>query len=53
MLDLSNPDMSYQQIAQGLGVQASVARTATEFHEQFRVAMATPGPRLIEVLVAS
>ncbi len=53
MLDLSNPDMCYQQIAEGLGVPATRASTAAEFESQFREAMATRGPRLIEAIVAS
>ncbi len=51
MLDLSNPDMSYQQIAEGLGVSATQATTAAEFESQFRDAMGTRGPRLIEAIV--
>jgi len=51
MLDLSNPDMSYASIAQGLGVPASQARTSAEFAEQFAKAMSSTGPRLIEVML--
>lgn len=51
MLDLSNPDMSYASIARGLGVRASQARSSAEFAAQFREAMRTPGPCLIEAIV--
>jgi acetolactate synthase-1/2/3 large subunit len=51
MLDLSNPDMSYASIAEGLGVKASQARTSAEFQEQFAAAMRTPGPCLIEAIL--
>jgi acetolactate synthase-1/2/3 large subunit len=52
MLDLSNPDMDFASIATGLGVRATQARTSSEFTEQFRAAMATAGPHLIEAIVA-
>ena len=51
MLDLSNPDMSYASIAEGLGVPATQARTSAEFNAQFAEAMKTPGPRLIEAIL--
>lgn len=51
MLDLSNPDMSYAAIAEGLGIRASQARTSAEFQAQFAEAMATKGPSLIEAIL--
>ncbi len=51
MLDLSNPDLDFVKMAEGMGVKASCARTADEFNEQFEAAMREPGPRLIEVLL--
>jgi thiamine pyrophosphate-dependent acetolactate synthase large subunit-like protein len=33
-------------------VRATQARTSSEFTEQFRAAMATAGPHLIEAIVA-
>ncbi len=51
MLDLSNPDMSYASIAQGLGMRASQARTSAEFASQFKEAMDTKGPCLIETIL--
>jgi acetolactate synthase-1/2/3 large subunit len=52
MLDLSNPDMNFAEIAAGLGVRATQARSSAEFQAQFREAMATPGPCLIEAIIA-
>ncbi|MEM1144771.1 MAG: acetolactate synthase large subunit [Pseudomonadota bacterium] len=51
MLDLSNPDMDYASMARGLGIEASQARTAAEFQEQFVNAMRKPGPCLIEAIL--
>jgi acetolactate synthase-1/2/3 large subunit len=51
MLDLSRPDIDWVNIAQGMGVPATKADSAEEFHQQFAQAMATKGPRLIEAMV--
>lgn len=51
LLDLSRPDMDFCAIAKGLGMRASRASTGSEFTQQFRDAMATPGPCLIEAMV--
>jgi len=51
MFDLSRPDINWVNIAQGMGVPATQATTAEEFHEQFATAMASCGPRLIEAMV--
>jgi len=51
MLDLSRPDIDWVNIAKGMGVPASKANSAEEFHQQFAQAMATKGPRLIEAMV--
>ena len=51
MLDLGKPSLNWQEIATGMGVTASRAATAEEFHEQFANAMATKGPYLIEALI--
>ena len=39
MLDISNPDMDFVAMAQGMGVSATRATTAEEFNEQFAQAM--------------
>ena len=51
MLDLSRPDINWVDIAGGMGVPATRATTAEEFHQQFARAMAARGPRLIEAMV--
>ena len=51
MLDLSHPDINWVNISEGMGVPASRATTAEEFHQQFAKAIAIPGPRLIEAMV--
>jgi acetolactate synthase-1/2/3 large subunit len=51
MLDLSRPDIDWVSLSEGMGVPASRATTAEEFHEQFAQAMAEKGPRLIEAMV--
>jgi len=51
MLDLSRPDIEWVNIAEGMGVPATKAATAEEFHQQFADAMASKGPRLIEAMV--
>ncbi|MDP5052346.1 MAG: thiamine pyrophosphate-dependent enzyme, partial [Congregibacter sp.] len=51
MLDLSNPDMDFSNMARGLGIRASQARTSGEFQAQFAHAMQTPGPCLIEAML--
>jgi len=53
MLDLSKPHIEWTKIAAGMGMAATQATTVEEFERQFRAAMATKGPRLIEVLLAS
>ncbi len=51
MLDLHNPEMNWQSIASGLGVEASRATTAEEFNAQYASAMKQRGPRLIEAMI--
>jgi len=51
MLDLSRPDINWVEISEGMGVPATRATTAEEFHQQFKDAMASKGPRLIEAIV--
>jgi len=51
MLNLSSPSIDWVQIAQGMGVRASYAHTADEFHLQFAEAMKRNGPCLIEAVI--
>lgn len=48
LLDLSRPDIDFASIAQGFGVPATRVGTAEELAEQFRAALAKPGPHLID-----
>ncbi len=52
MMSLARPVLDWVRIAEGQGVPARRATTAEEFHEQFRAALETKGPRLIEAQVA-
>lgn len=49
MFDMHDPDLDFVKLAQGMGVEASRARTPREFAAQFADAMERRGPRLIEV----
>ncbi|HTM85177.1 MAG TPA: acetolactate synthase large subunit [Mycobacterium sp.] len=51
LLDLSRPNMDFAKIAEGFGVPATVATTCEELAEQFRAALAEPGPHLIDARV--
>ncbi len=51
MLDLSRPDIDWVGISEGMGVPATRATTAEEFHRQFAAALSSKGPRLIEAMV--
>ncbi|SFA92538.1 acetolactate synthase-1/2/3 large subunit [Amycolatopsis marina] len=51
LLDLSTPDMDFVKIAEGLGVPATRATTAEELADQFRTALAEPGPHLIDAMI--
>ncbi|MEU8397007.1 acetolactate synthase large subunit [Nonomuraea sp. NPDC048892] len=51
LLDLSRPDIDFVRIAEGMGVPATRATTAEELAEQFRHALAEPGPHLIDAIV--
>jgi thiamine pyrophosphate-dependent acetolactate synthase large subunit-like protein len=43
--------MNFVEMARGMGVEASMAITASEFHAQVTEAMAFDGPRLIHMCV--
>ena len=51
MMDLSNPDIDFVKIAEGMGMQAVRAETAEQFNEAYSKAMATKGPCLIEAIM--
>lgn len=51
MLDLARPDLDWVSLAKGMGVPATRATTAEEFHTQLARSLATPGPSLIEAVL--
>ncbi len=51
LFDLSRPDINWLELSTGMGVPATRATTAEEFHTQLAAAMAGKGPRLIEAMV--
>jgi acetolactate synthase-1/2/3 large subunit len=52
LLDLSTPAIDFTAIAEGMGVPATRATTCEELAEQLERAFATPGPALIEAVLA-
>jgi acetolactate synthase-1/2/3 large subunit len=51
LLDLSRPNMDFARISEGFGVPSTVATTCEELIEQFRAALAEPGPHLIDARI--
>ena len=51
LLDLSNPDLEWTDIARGMGMQALKVETVTAFDQAFADAMENTGPCLIEVML--
>ncbi|MGP9811019.1 acetolactate synthase large subunit [Rhodopseudomonas sp. NSM] len=51
MLQLDQPELDWTKIAQGLGVDASRATTASEFERALDAALGRRGPCLIEAMV--
>jgi acetolactate synthase-1/2/3 large subunit len=51
LFDLSKPDIDFAALATGMGVPASRATTGGELAAHMRIALAEPGPHLIEAVV--
>ena len=51
LTSLANPTLDWVSIATGMGVPASRATSAEDFHAKFKAAIATRGPQLIECQV--
>lgn len=51
MLDLSNPELNWVSLADGMGVPAWRVRTVEEFVAALLESLATPGPTLIEAML--
>jgi acetolactate synthase-1/2/3 large subunit len=52
MLDLGRPDMDFVMLARSLGVPGSRVNTMEEFNREVARGLATPGPYLVEVMLA-
>ena len=50
MLDISKPDLNFQQIGEGMGLRSTQATTAEEFNKQLETAVKEKGPSLIEAI---
>jgi acetolactate synthase-1/2/3 large subunit len=51
LLDLTNPELDWISVAKGMGVEASRATTTEDLADQFKSAMKSRGPRLIDVVM--
>ncbi|MCC2098752.1 MAG: acetolactate synthase large subunit [Hyphomicrobiales bacterium] len=51
LFDLSNPDLNWAKMAEGMGVEGHVCTTAEEFNRVFEDCMKRKGPNLIEAVV--
>ena len=51
MLDLSNPELNWVSLADGMGVPAWRVRTVEEFVAALQASLATAGPSLIEAML--
>ena len=50
-LALSNPDLNFARLAQGMGVHAVRADTAEDFCKAMEYSLTQPGPHLIEAII--
>jgi acetolactate synthase-1/2/3 large subunit len=51
LLDLGGPSLDFVALATGMGVPATRATSAEELAQQFRTALAEPGPHLIDAVL--
>ena len=51
MLDLTNPELKWTQLAEGMGMPAWRVSTVAEFSSALQASFATPGPTLIEAML--
>ncbi|MEM8769129.1 MAG: acetolactate synthase large subunit [Pseudomonadota bacterium] len=51
MLDLDRPDLSFVEMAKGMGVPARQVTDAATFNDALAESLATPGPYLIEAMI--
>ncbi len=53
LFDLSNPDLNWAKLAEGMGVEGHVCKTAEEFNRTFEDCMKRKGPHLIEAVMVN
>ena len=51
LFDLSNPDLKWAKLAEGMGVEGHVCTTAEDFNRVFEDCMKRKGPHLIEAVM--
>jgi acetolactate synthase-1/2/3 large subunit len=51
MMDLSNPELDWPKLANGMGVAAGRAASMDELNELLAASLAAPGPFLIELII--
>ena len=51
LFDLSNPDLNWARLAEGMGVEGHVCNTAEDFNRVFEDCIGRRGPQLIEAVV--
>lgn len=51
LFDLSNPDINWAKLAEGMGVEGHICTTAEEFNKTFEHCMKSKGPKLIEAVI--
>ncbi len=51
MLEILRPALDWTRLAEGMGVRAARATTAEDLHRELAVALAEPGPHLIEAVL--
>jgi acetolactate synthase-1/2/3 large subunit len=51
MLDLGNPDLSWVDLARGMGVPGRQVTDAGAFNDALAESLATPGPYVIEAVI--
>ena len=52
MLELTRPELDFVALASGMGIPATRATTCEDFADQLAAALATPGPALVDAVIA-
>lgn len=51
LIDLGSPNLNWVSLAQGMGVPGITVETAEDLARELKIALAEPGPRLIEMVL--